>query len=187
MKRIALMFSILSVTNFVFAQETEFKFTKEGFTDYVVTQCEGKSKSELYKKTLDWVSVTYKNPKEVIKAQIENDYIRIEGSSNSLICMSILSKKCNPATYQIEILFKDNKFKFDVIEIRQHFEASEYSSGGWYEVGLATTEKYYNKKGEIKNTYKYFPEMIPSYFNNLNLELKQFIISEKIPSKKGDW
>jgi hypothetical protein len=61
------------------AQETEFKFAKEGFTDYVVGTVEGKTAQELYKKTLDWVSVTYKNPKEVIKAQIENDYIRIEG------------------------------------------------------------------------------------------------------------
>ena len=94
-KIIYFLLATISISNLSFGQETEFKFTKEGFTDFVVTQCEGKTQAELYKKALDWVSVTYKNPKEVIKAQIENDYIRIEGSSNSLVCLNILGKKFN--------------------------------------------------------------------------------------------
>jgi hypothetical protein len=186
-KIIYFLLATISISNLSFSQETEFKFDKEGFTDFVVTQCEGKTQAELYKKALDWVSVTYKNPKEVIKAQIENDYIRIEGSSNSLICLNILGKKYNNATYQIDISFKDGKYKFDVIEIRQYTEASQYSSGGWSEVGLATTEPYYNKKGEIRGVFKYFPEFLPTYFNKLNLELKDFLLSDKIPSKKSEW
>lgn len=186
-KIIYFLLTTISISNLSFSQETEFKFKKEGFTDFVVTQCEGKTQAELYKKTLDWVSVTYKNPKEVIKAQIENDYIRIEGSSNSLICLNILGKKFNNATYQIEISFKEGKYKFDVIEIRQYTEPSQYGAGGWSEVGLATTEPYYNKKGEIRGIFKYFPELIPTYFNKLNLELKDYLISDNIPTKKSEW
>jgi len=186
-KIIYYLLAVISISNLSFSQETEFKFNKEGFTDFVVTQCEGKTQAELYKKALDWVSVTYKNPKEVIKAQIENDYIRIEGSSNSLICLNILVKNCSNATYQIEISFKEGKYKFDVIEIKQYTETSQYGTGGWSEVKLETTELYFRKNGEIRGVYKYFPELIPAYFNKLNLELKDFILSDKIPSKKSEW
>ena len=111
MKKIILLLSLLSSSTIIYSQETEFKFVKEGFTDFVITQCEGKTQSELYKKALDWVSVTFKNPKEVIKAQIENDYIRIEGSSKNLVCFNAMGKSCNTAKYNIEISFKDGKYK----------------------------------------------------------------------------
>jgi len=186
MKKITfLLFFLFAVS--AIAQETEFKFSKDGFTDYVVTACVGKTQAELYKKTLDWVAVTYKNPKEVIKAQIENDYIRIEGSSKALIVLNILGKTYYDATYQIEISFKDGKYKFDVIEVRYYTTPSQYSPGGWGEFGLANTEGYYNKKGQIRSAFKYIPETLPDYFNTLNLELKDFLMSDQIPSKKNEW
>ncbi|MCG8808478.1 DUF4468 domain-containing protein [Tenacibaculum finnmarkense] len=182
MKKIICLLTTL-ITISTFSQKKEFKFNKEGFTDYVVTQCEGRTESELYKKALDWVSVTYKNPKEVIKAQIENDYIKIEGSSNDLACFNIYGHKgCNTSKYTIEISFKDGKYKFDVLGNIRFL----YSEGSWGSIRLDKTSKYYKKKGEIKRRYKYFPE-IANYFNKLNSELKSFLMSENIPSKKSDW
>jgi hypothetical protein len=186
MKNIYLL-TFLTLSLSVFGQETEFKFSEDGFTDYVVIECVGKTQTELYKKTIEWISVTFNTPKEVIKGQIENDYIRIEGSSKSLICLNVFgTKKYNNAIYQIEISFKPEKYKFDVIEIKQFGEPSKYSSGGWYPVQIINIGDYY-KKGKIKSGFKYFPEFIPKYFNNLNLELKEFLLSDKIPSKKEDW
>ena len=185
-KKITLI-SIVLISNLFYGQETEFKFSKEGFTDFIVTKCENKSQSELYKRALDWVSVTYNNPKEVIKAQIENDYIRIEGSSNALVCFNILGKNYNEATYQIEISFKDGKYKFDVIQVKQYTEPSQYSSGGWSDVGINTTDVYYTKKGKIRGIFKYLPESLTTYFNDLNNDLAKFIESDEIPSKKDDW
>jgi hypothetical protein len=54
MRKIILTSSLL-MTILGFSQETEFKFTKDGFTDYVVTPVENKTAAELYKKTIDWV------------------------------------------------------------------------------------------------------------------------------------
>ena len=102
MKKYILLFFLFS-TIIGFAQETEFKFSKKGFTDFVVVECENKTQSELYKKTLDWVAVNYNTPSDVIKGQIENDYIRIEGFSKDLVA--------NGTRYQIEISFKDGKYK----------------------------------------------------------------------------
>ena len=89
MKKIGML--LLLVSGIMTAQETEFKFTKDGFTDYVIGTVPNKTASELYKKSIDWINITYKNPREVIKAQIENDYIRIEGISSSMLCKKILN------------------------------------------------------------------------------------------------
>ncbi|MHC0442357.1 DUF4468 domain-containing protein [Flavobacterium sp. 3-210] len=180
--------AFVMICSIVFSQDTEFKMSKEGFTDYVVTPCEGKTQSEIYKKTLDWINVTYKNPKEVLKANLENDYVRFEGSASGLVCVNALGmKNCYNTKYQIEVSFKEGKYKFDIIEIQYYVSSSQYSSGGWYPFNMIGMEPYYNKKGEIRSAYKYYPEYIPPYFNDLNKSLQNFVLSNEIPSKKADW
>jgi hypothetical protein len=188
MKKILLVLLMLAgfYTN---AQETEFKFAKEGFTDYVVGTVEGKTAQELYKKTLDWVSVTYKNPKEVIKAQIENDYIRIEGAKSNMLCMKSLGLlMCSDVRYQIEISLKDGKYKFDLTKLEQYTAPSKYTViSGWSEVGLANTSVYYKENGDLRSVYKLYPTSIETEFNTLNISLLDFLKSDTIPSKKSDW
>ena len=178
---------MLSFCFLSFAQEVEFKFNENGFTDYVVTKFDEKSKSELYKKTIEWVAFTFNTPKKVIKAKIENEYIRIEGSSKSLICFHLFgSKSCNNATFQIEIYFKSNRYKFDLIEIKQFGLPSKYSSGGWYPVEIVDIKPYY-KKGKIRKNYRYFPVIIPEYFNSLNNSLKNYILNGIKNTEKDNW
>lgn len=187
MKKVLLVLLML-VSFYSNAQETEFKFTKEGFTDFVITSVEGKTAQELYKKTLDWVSVTYKNPKEVIKAQIENDYIRIEGAKSGMLCMKSLGMLfCNDVRYQIEISLKDGKYKFDLTKLEQYTAPSQYVSGGWSEVGIANTSYFYKENGDLKSLFKLYPTSIETEFNLLNTSLKEFLKSDAIPSKKSDW
>jgi hypothetical protein len=183
-----LLFILLSISTFAYAQETEFKFTKDGFTDYVIGTVPNKTASELYKKTIDWINITYKNPREVIKAQIENEYVRIEGIKSSMICKKVLlSNICENGRYQIEISFKEGKYKFDVISLESYLAASQYSSGGWYEVGLTNTSYAYKDSGELRPMFKFYPEAIESTFNYLNNELKKTLESETIPSRNDKW
>lgn len=170
-----------------FAQETEFKFLKEGFTDYVVTEVPGKTQSELYKKAIDWVSVTYKNPKEVIKAQIENDYVRIEGSAGKLVCINSMMNFCYDTRYQIEISLKDGKYKFDLTKLEYYIAPSQYGPGGWYDYQLTDMNEYFKENGDPKGKFKKNIPEIVSHFNNLNKSLSDFLKSESIPSKKTDW
>lgn len=188
MKKILLGLLML-VSFYSNAQPTEFKFTKEGFTDYVVGIVEGKTAQELYKKTIDWINVTYKNPKEVIKAQIENDYIRIEGSKSNMLCIKSLGMlNCSDVRYQIEISLKDGKYKFDLIKLEQYIAPSQYTvTSGWSEIGLANTSGYYKENGELRNIFKLYPQAIESEFNSLNISLNDFLKSNTIPSKKSDW
>lgn len=184
MKKILLPFVLL--IGFVgYSQEDNFMFDQKGLTDFVVTSCDGKTQSELYNKCLDWISVTYKNPSEVIKSKIENEYIRIEGFSSDIVCYSYMGKRCSDTKYEIEISFKDGRYKFDVLSISEFNNMSK--SMLWTNFEINDTAAYFDKKGEIKKSYKYIPEMMPAYFNNLNLNLKDFMMSNSIPSKKTDW
>ncbi len=170
------------------AQHTEFKFTKDGMTDFVVGKVEGKTAQELFKKTLDWVAITYKNPKEVIKAQIDNDYIRIEGSKSNMICSKSLGiTNCSDARYQVEISFKDGRYKFDVISLEQYTPVSKYTSPGWSSVPLVNTSVYYKENGEIRSLFKLVPSAVETTFNSLNMSLLDFLMSDAIPSQKVDW
>lgn len=188
MKKIKLLFLLLITLNSYSQQSEEFKFTKDGLTDFIVNKVENKSKNDLFKKTIEWINTTYKNPSEVIKGQIKNEYIRFEGSSNSLICINILGgKNCKSSKYQVEVSFKDGRYKFEIIEISAYWESSQYSSGGWQNIELKNPKRYYRKNGKIRSTFKHYPKLIPLYFNALNLSLKNFMSSEKIPSKKDDW
>jgi hypothetical protein len=137
----------------------------------------------LYKKTLDWVAISFKNPKEVIKAQIENDYIRLEGFKSKMLCINSLGTlACYDVKYQLEISFKDGKYKFDAIsvDIITKTGTSTFPING-------DVSAYFKKNGEIRTSFKLFPEALESTFNGLNKDLENFLKSETIPSKKGDW
>lgn len=174
----AVLFSVLS-----FGQDTEFSFTKDGFTDYVITPVENKTQSELYKKAIDWIAVTFKNPKEVIKSQIENEFIRIEGSSSIIMCpMYLGGKHCIDSKYMIEISFKDNKYKFEFISIENYIE----SMHSWIKQDLNNIKLYFNEDGSPKKNFRNYPIEIPLYFNDLNKNLKEYL-SGKSNQLKKDW
>ena len=179
---LALMYSV-----FTHSQDTEFVFKRDGFTDFIATKVENKTQAELYKKTLEWIAFNYKNPKEALKSQIENESIRFEGTSNAIVCVNSMGKTFVNAKYEIEVSFKDGKYKFDLINISTYAAPGQYGAGGWTILNLKNMEPFYNKTGEIKPVYKYYPEMIPVFFNDLNKSLKDFILSDQIPSKKSEW
>jgi hypothetical protein len=168
---------------------TEFKFDKNGFTDFVVINIPNKTTAELYKSTLEWVNVTYKNPKEVIKSQVENEYIRIEGiRMNMFLTKVLLSNFYHNGRYQIEISFKDGKYKFDVISLEIYISPSQYTAGGWNPIKIDNTKYYYKDNGELKSfAGKALPQEIESTFNFLNSDLKKSIQEGALPSKKSEW
>lgn len=184
MKKIILL---LLISYSGFAQETEFTFSEKGFTDFVIKNCEGKNKESLYKKIIDWVAVTYNDPKEVIKGEIINDYIRIQGIKNGVKLGTLLGlQTIDNYKYQIEISVKDNKYKFDVINIQNYTTPSQYIRGGWNDINILDTSFYY-KNGKIKNSVKFLPASLPEVFNELNDNLYNFIINNESNTKKNDW
>lgn len=107
------------------------------------------SAESLYKNALSWINETYKNPSEVIKAETPFEYIRIEGSTYSLYGISSLgSLYLYDCRYSIEIRFKDNRFRFEVISFDYYMPTTRYSAGRLVSAELLFRTE--NRKGKIK-------------------------------------
>jgi hypothetical protein len=187
MRKLILLFVICFVSLCANCQDSTFKVSKERLTDYVIGQIPNKTASELYKGCLDWISITYKNPKEVIKAQIDSNYIRIEGSEKNMLCIKSLGlTSCDDARYQIEISFKDGKYKFDVVKLEKYTSYSQYSTGGWSNVTIDNTSYMFKDNGDLKNIFKLYPQEMELTFNTLNKSLKDYLNESNIKTK-NDW
>jgi hypothetical protein len=188
-----LLFILLSISASVAAQETEFTFNNErGMSDFVVANVEGKTAPEIYKKAIEWIKITYKNPDKVILSTIENEYIRFEGSSSSFysINLGIMGKSYQQTKYQIEISIKDGRYKFDIIGMENYTSPSQYSIGGWSDNVLFNgnlTKEYleksiFKKDGTLRSTWKNIND-VPVYFNDLNKSLLDYVM---VSQKKND-
>jgi uncharacterized membrane protein len=173
-----LLYLVILITFGAYSQETEFTFSSEkGMTDYVVTNVDGKTAPDIFKKIIDWIKVTYKNPNKVILSTIENEYIRFEGISN------ISNLNCK---YQIEISIKDGRYKFDLIGLQVYVDANQMNIPiGWNDfkaVNFITNstkesiEPMFKKDGSFKGWCKYTPDF-PIYFNALNKSIDDSILS----------
>ena len=191
MKNIFLL--IVFVSSLINAQETQFSFDNlKGMTDFVITPVEGKNSSEIYKKALEWIKMTYKNPDKVILSTIENEYIRFEGSSASFYSVGVFGDNYRNAKYQIEISIKDNKYKFDIISLQVYWDSTSRSAGGWSEVkdfNSNSSKEYlekniFKKDGQFRSYYKNYPK-VPEYFNRLNKSFYESILG--LGSKNNDW
>ena len=191
MNKIILFIFILSV-HFSMAQDDLYKFDINGLSpEYIVVEIDSMTQEQLFKKTINWIKETYKNPDEVIKTTIENDKVRFEGAKQNGLCIMALGMpNCSNVRYQIEIAFKDGKYKFEVISLEQYVEASQYSRPGWFPVLLSQEEVskgYYKKKGKLRAPYKRYPDEISILFNELHLSLKAYMFGEQSEKKKDDW
>ena len=116
-----IIFFILFITATCFSQELpKLELTPEGVLPIIV-KIENKSANQLYKDALNWVQETYNNPESVLKANIENEKIRINGFGKNVWYYDKFSMNMD---YTIEISFKDGKYRFEF------FVGQFYVNGG---------------------------------------------------------
>lgn len=192
-----ILFVLLMFSSVVNAQHSKFIFDyKTGLNDYIVTSVEGKLATEIYKKTLDWIKVTYADPSKAILSTIENEYIRFNGLGD-YICYDPLNPKnitldCYNVKYEIEISFKDGKYKFEILSLQQYETPGQYRSGGWKNVPVFNkniseedlAKILFKKDGTIKKQYETITKS-GDYFNNINTLLFEYINSNI--NSKSDW
>lgn len=178
MRKLFLLFILIS--GCAFGQITLSK--ENGLTKYIVTEVPGKSASEIYQKTIDWINKTYQRADVVIQGEVKDDYIRFQGIDGKSLCQNPQNKlifSCLPFRHHIEISVKDGKYKFEIVKLEQKNSLfPKYSSNPWMDLIYT-----WNKKGELK------PAVVgglPDALNALNNDLKSYILGE---SKKSndDW
>lgn len=155
-----------------------FEYGSQGLTPYVVMNVNGVTGQDLFNKTINWVKTNWQNPDKVLKMTMPNEKIRIEGFEQGLLA---INKDKYPIScgYTIEISFKDNKLKFDVVSI---LSAPQGVPTGY------NYREYPNFKTDEK-TVKHWGNSavrIENYFNNLVKSLSTYI-SGGGSTTKDDW
>jgi len=154
-KKLLLLFLLISFGGYA----QDISITKDGVTDYVVSDCEGITKDVMYNKAIEWVNFTFKNPSEVLIANLENDLIRLEFSETSTPIKKFV----------VEIQFRDNRYKFDPISIM--FPTVPVPSNDF----LGTLDKYFKKDGSLKSRTSVTVKSVQNILNSTNVSLKNYI------------
>lgn len=167
---------LLFVCVFGFAQEMP-KITKEGFAPIVVN-VEGKTASEIYTKAKEWIQTYYKNPSEVLKADISNDMIRIEGYAvNGFQTKSLGMINNFDYSYTIEIQFKDGKYRYNYI-------VGQFWAGGGK--CLYDYTAFFKEDNLVRKVYQLAFDSINETANQTSNSLFNYITG-KTQSQKKDW
>lgn len=168
---IALFISVLG-----FSQELP-KITKTGF-EPVITEVTGKNAADLFSKTKEWVLKYYKNPKEVLKAEIENNHIRIEGyCTNGYQTKALGITNYFDYTYSIEIDFKDGKYKYS-------FFVHRFISKGAY--CYYSYLDFFKEDGSVRKAYQLAYDTLNKSANDIYLSHYDYLTG-KTDLKKNDW
>jgi hypothetical protein len=176
--KVKILLLMAFITTSTFAQETEFKFSKDGLTDFIVGSFDGSAK-ELYNRTLSWIKENNKDT-EAIKSLVENEKITFQGVKENFICNKAGGTTvCSKATYTIEMIFKDGKYKFDVTEI-----VLKDVNGKIVRPNLNDFSEYYDKDGNLKKYMNDVPAAYQNLFNGLNKSLLTYMEKKK---KAENW
>jgi hypothetical protein len=174
LKALLLMAFISTAT---FAQDTEFKFSKDGLTDFVVGSFEGSAK-DLYKWTLAWVKES-KGSK--VLSSVENEKITFQGGKENFLCSKAGGTNvCTFGTYTIEITFKDGRYKFDAIEL----DETDKKGNVTIDNKLTDFSRFYDKDGNLKKYMNDVPAAYEGLFNGLNKNLLTTLEKKK---KAENW
>jgi len=167
MKKLILLFFVSTLFS-INAQDIS--ITKDGITDYVVSDCEGITKDVMYSKAIEWVNLTFKNPSEVLIANLENNLIRLEFSETSTPIKKFV----------VEIQFRDNRYKFDPISVMFPSTPVPYNDF------MRTRDKYFKKDGSLKSRTSMTVRSIQNILNSTNVSLKNYINGVGV-NQEDDW
>ena len=192
MKKILFTLYLSVLTVISFAQTPTFTLSEEkpDFPpQFIVLEIDSLSIEDGYKRTLEWININYNTPSKVIKSQIENKYIRIQGiSKNGFTFVNIGMTFYKDIQYTIEFKFKENKVRYDVLDYEVWDDATDYSSAGWSPYPIKYS-KLYKRNGKMKKGYGKGVQTIIGCFNDiaegLDLYLRKPIA--EIISEDDDW
>ena len=178
MKNILVPIAIL-ISSFSFAQDIpKLKLSPTG-VEAIVVNVDTLKADYLYKKAINWVQESYKNPDKVLKYKIENEKIRIDGFATNAWWYKTLGMKMNyNMDYSIEVSFKDGKYRFEFIV------GQFYTDGG--QKFLANYTSFFKSSGEVKGVYSDAVPSLEETMNNLLLSFHNYINGLK-SKKDSNW
>ena len=178
MKKYLLIVIAIVTSNVLLSQEIpKLKLTPKGI-EPVTLNVGGLSASEIYMKSLDWVQETYKNPNEVLKANIENKMIRIVGFSPDALSFKSVVVNNWGVSYTLEISFKDGRCRYDY-----NINYFTGSDGGR---AVVTYVDFYKKNGDIRKPYLPAVSSLEKTMNDLIKNYYDYVTG-KTDGSNDDW
>lgn len=174
--KIIMLIAFISTTTF--AQDTEFKFSKDGLTDFIVTSYDSPAK-DLFRRSIAWMKENVKSA-DAIKSVVENEKIVFQNVKDNFLCSKAGGTTvCSNATYTIELTFKDGKYKMAVTEI-----ILKDVNGKISRPNLDDFSDYYDKDGNVKKYLSDAPNAYEGLFNGINKSLTTYMDKKK---KDENW
>lgn len=149
---------MLFVGSFIYAgNPPKLELTKDGFEPIIYT-IEGKTAKELYHSVKEWVQLTYERPDYVVKADIPDKYIRLEGRTADTWCYKAMGiNYCYHTSYTLELDFKDGKYKLS-LKLDRFYTGSKRAT--------FTYTNFFKKDGSVRSVYDEGYESLNSSMNN---------------------
>lgn len=181
-----ILFAFLLIGNTLFAQTEAFTYDIEGLhPNYIVVEMEGMSQSSLYKKALAWS----KTGNQTVISQEEGEKVVFQGEKENAMCFTVMGKKsCNALRYQVEVAFKEGKYKFEVVGLEQYGPINDTGKKGWFPFELdKAPDAFYTRGGDLKKEYTETPQNISDLFNSLNEAFKKGIAKSSEDEEDDGW
>lgn len=185
-----LLLSLLPLLSF----GQSFVLTPEGLRDsadetkdYLVIPIEGKTAAELYQASKNYIQQLSKNPKESIKGDSPNEYLRFAiyiPEVTSIGQMGGMVKMVYEGLFDVEMRFKDGRIRYNISnlempmkddEVGHELKLSGSNWGGW---------AVFDTKGKVK--LKKQKTEIEDFFNGLVYDYTTTITSENV-GVSDDW
>lgn len=161
MKKLLALF-IIGISLCANAQKTDLK--PEGFTP-VVIELQDKSSEQIYTGIIKYINKNFKNPNEVLKGDIKNEYIRLNGFSNKMWCYKALGiNHCIDQEYSVEVDVKDGKFRFTFIPNQGYI-------AGTTNALMYSYKSFFKKDGSVRNMYTDAKDSFELSVNNMIEEI----------------
>ena len=187
-----LLFSALAILSVAFANAQEFEVTPDGLKektsgkDFVVIEVQGKTASELYNNAIKYINIMYKNPKEVIKGDVKDEYIKWETfiPNFGTIKNSFVNLQAN-ALITVQLSFKDGKAKYEVVNQDIHPKENRdtkvtFKGSKWG--GFPIYDEKDNKLRQVQ-----LKDDIETYYNTQITKLKEVLNNTGTQTKNDDW
>lgn len=186
MKRtIYIVFSFIFTANISLAQQIQsFELTKNGIAPIVIT-VDSLNASELYKRTQHWVHEYYKDQRNALKTDVENQKILVDGTKkNAWFYASTGITTQYDVEYTLFLEFQDKKINmsFELGKTWDHTEGKEANS---YFIDY---RKIWKESGELHKIYKEAKPGIDQMLNEISHELVNYLedYTELAQNNKND-
>lgn len=179
MKKNILLILLLISSNFIVSQDIqELKLTIDG-VESVQLNFDNLTNNQIYDRSLMWVQETFINAKDVLKENIENEKIKIEGfAEKAWWYKSMGLKNYNHMQYTVTIHFRENVVTF------------EYLVGEFYILEGPKAQydyrMFFKKDGSIRKQYTDAVPSLELTMNTLLVSYYNYITGQSIQVETKD-